>query len=151
MKVISIWQPFASLIVKGCKTFETRSWPAPASVIGERIGIASTKNIVPGQRAHMADERFLAFYEPHCLPPLEDLPHGYLLGTAIVDSVERMTEDFLEEVSEEEKCYGWWTPGNYAWRLIQPFELPYPIPIRGAQGLYEWNGPLHGKDRSETG
>lgn len=26
MKAISLWQPFASLIVLGFKTFETRSW-----------------------------------------------------------------------------------------------------------------------------
>lgn len=142
MKTISIWQPFASLIVKGCKVYETRGWPAPASVIGQRIGIASTKSILPPQRSHYDAEHFRAFYEDLNLPVLDDLPHGFLLGTVILDSVNLMTEEFIDGVSREEQAYGWWTPGNYAWGLIDPFELAEPIRIRGAQGLYEWNGDL---------
>lgn len=140
MKCISIWQPFASLIVKGCKVFETRGWAAPASLIGERIGIAATKNIVPGQRAHCADPTFKRYYEGLGIPAWEDLPRGVLLGTVILDSVELMTDEFMEEVSDEEKAYGWWAVGSYAWRLRDPKELPYPVPIRGGQGLFEWRG-----------
>jgi hypothetical protein len=140
MKCISIWNPFALLIVKGFKVFETRTWPAPASIIGQRIGIASTKNILPGQKAHVADETFKRYYETLCLPALEDLPMGYLLGSVVVDSVELMTEEFLDEVSDEEQAYGWWNVGGYAWRLTDPEELPYPIPIRGGQGIYDWKG-----------
>ena len=140
MKCISIWNPFALLIVKGFKVFETRTWPAPASIIGQRIGIASTKNILPAQRAHFEDETFQRYYELLQLPALESLPMGYLLGSVIVDSVELMTEEFLDEVSHEEQAYGWWNVGNYAWRLTGPEELPYPIPIRGGQGIYDWKG-----------
>lgn len=140
MKVISIWQPFATLIVKGYKVFETRGWAAPVSLIGQHIGIASTKNIVPGQKAHCADENFIRYYENLGLPNFDALPCGYLLGTACLDSVELMTEEFMDEVSDEEQAYGWWSPGNYAWRLTDPVEFHHPIPIRGAQGLYDWKG-----------
>lgn len=142
MKVISIWQPFASLIVEGCKVFETRSWPAPKSVIGQRIGIASTKNIVPGQREHCADERFQRFFEGTGLISWDQLPRGYLLGTVILDSVEIMTSDLMDDVSDEEQSYGWWDVGFYAWRLRDPQKLIEPIPIQGKQGLYEWKGEL---------
>ncbi|WP_274869556.1 ASCH domain-containing protein [Phaeobacter gallaeciensis] len=142
MKVISIWQPFASLIVEGCKVFETRGWPAPASVIGTRIGIASTKNIMPAQRSHCEDEAFKEFYERTGLDEWIELPRGYLLGTVVIDSVELMTEELMEEVSAEEQSYGWWDLGNYAWRLTNPIKLAEPIPIRGKQGLFEWNGDL---------
>ena len=108
MKAISIWQPFATLVVKGYKIFETRTWAAPASVIGQRIGIASTKSIRPDQRAHFDDEDFQEFYSRLGLPEkLEDLPHGFMLGTVIIDSVEKMTPEFMEEVSNEEMSYGW--------------------------------------------
>lgn len=146
MKVISIWQPFASLIVKGCKVFETRSWAAPASIIGMNIGIASTKVITAGQRAHCADEDFKEFYDALGLPSFEKLPLGYLLGTVRVDSVELMTPEFMDEVSNEEKAYGWWSEGYYAWRLTDPVEFTHPIPIKGAQGLYEWKGNLDGQE-----
>ncbi|PZR92059.1 MAG: hypothetical protein DI537_14635 [Stutzerimonas stutzeri] len=142
MKVISIWQPFASLAVKGIKTIETRVWPAPASVIGETIGIASTKNIKPEQRAHFLDDEFQSFYQKLGMPGLEDLPLGFLLGTAVLDSVDVMTPELLDDVSDEEKAYGWWDVGNFAWRLTGAREFPRPIPIVGKQGLFEWNGTI---------
>ena len=151
MKAISIWQPFATLIVTGCKIFETRTWPAPSPVIGQRIGIASTKTIKPEQRAHFADETFQMNYQRLGLPDkIEDLPHGFMLGTVILDSVELMTEGFLEEVSNEEKSYGWWREGFYAWRMISPELFSEPISVRGAQGIYEWRKlyAVHQEERS---
>ena len=142
MKVISIWQPFASLAVKGFKVFETRTWPAPASIIGQTIGIASTKDIKPVQRAYFDEDLFSDYYAGTGMPPLDDLPCGYLLGTVTVDGCEVMTEEFMEEVSDEEQAYGHWERGNFAWRLTDRMELEHPIPIRGAQGLYDWYGVL---------
>ena len=142
MKVISIWQPFAGLIVSGCKIFETRSWPAPASLVGQRIGIAATKNITTAQRMHFEDPDFQASYVRTGLPVFEDLPRGMLLGSAVIDSIEVMTEELLEDVSDEEKMYGNWDVGNYAWRLTDPIALEQPCIIRGQQGIYEWRGEL---------
>src|SRR5688500_9634413 len=39
MKALTLWQPWASLVAVGVKTIETRSWPAPNSLNGERIAI----------------------------------------------------------------------------------------------------------------
>jgi hypothetical protein len=142
MKVISIWQPFASLAVKGFKCFETRTWPAPASIIGQTIGIASTKGLKPVQREYFEDERFAGFYASTGMPPLEELPCGYLLGTVTIDECLVMSEEFMDEVSDEEKAYGHWERGNFAWRLADLNPLEHPIPIRGAQGIYDWNGVL---------
>lgn len=142
MKVISIWQPFAQLIVTGCKVFETRTWPAPQSVIGQRIGIAATARVVPGQRAHWDDETFRLFYPGTGLPEPHELPMGALVGTAVLDSVELMTPELMEDVSREEQAYGWWDEGNYAWRMVDPVALEIPIPIRGRQGLYDWDGDI---------
>ncbi len=142
MKIISVWQPFASLIVTGCKIFETRSWPAPKSVIGTTIGIASTKSMNVDQQLHCADGFFQECFARTGLGDWMELPRGYLLGTALVDSIELMTEEFMEDVSEEEKAYGNWELGNYAWRLRQPKLLTRPIPIRGKQGLFDWHGDL---------
>ena len=43
MKAISLWQPWASLIAIGAKSIETRSWPAPRALIGDRIAIHAAK------------------------------------------------------------------------------------------------------------
>lgn len=143
MKVISISQPFASLKAKGFKIFETRTWPAPKSCIGKPMGIASTKSVKPVGHEFYADESFQQYYIRTGMPPLDELPNGYLLGYGILDSVELMTEEFLDDVSEEEKAYGFWDIGNYAWRFTSMVELKHPIPIRGAQGIYEWHGDLN--------
>lgn len=140
MKVISIWQPWASLVVHGFKFFETRTWAPPKSAIGQRIGIAATKNITPDQRGAFVDPLMQKYYAQTGLPPLEELPRGYLIGTALLHSFEPVTEEFLNDITEEEQSYGWYDLGNYAWRMRYPEILEHPIPIQGKQGLYEWKG-----------
>lgn len=142
MKVFSVWQPFATLLVKGFKVYETRGWPAPKSVVGQRVGIAATKVIRPEQVAAFEDPVFQTFYQQTGLPSLKELQHGYLLGTAILESVEVVTEEFVAEISPEEYAYGWYHQGGYAWAMRDPIELANPIPIRGQQGIYEWSGDL---------
>lgn len=39
MKAITLWQPWAELVALGVKHIETRSWPAPPAIIGQRIAI----------------------------------------------------------------------------------------------------------------
>lgn len=139
MKCISISNPFAALIAKGYKTFETRSWPAPQSIIGQRIAIAATKNIVPGVRVILDQDDFLKYYSWFDMPDPLEMPAGCVVCTARLDSVELMTEEMLEEVSDAEKTFGHWQEGFYAWRLMDVEAFDRPIPIRGQQGLYDWN------------
>lgn len=39
MPVLTLWQPWASLVAVGVKSIETRSWAAPESLVGGRIAI----------------------------------------------------------------------------------------------------------------
>jgi hypothetical protein len=73
MKALTLWQPWASLIVMGHKRFETRSWKRD-SLIGERISINAAKR-PPKDLPHE-----LAALD---LDPL-GLPLGAVLGTAVV-------------------------------------------------------------------
>ena len=43
---ITLHQPWASLIALGIKTVETRSWPAPARLLGQRIAVHAGKRLV---------------------------------------------------------------------------------------------------------
>ena len=150
MKVTSIWQPYASLIVHGHKVVETRGWPAPKSLIGQTIGIASTKNIKPYQRKLFEGETdFRHHYDQTGLPELIDLPHGCVLGTVTLHSCDVITEDDLEDISDAEREFGWWEVGSYAWRLRYPRPFPEPIPARGAQGIWNWD-PYVGLEEAEA-
>ncbi len=139
MKAISIWQPFAQLIVEGYKLHETRSWTAPKSVLGGTIAICSTKNITPAQRLWVKDNLFAMYYARSGLPELDQLPLGYVLGTATVHASHYMDEDLLDDVTAEEKCYGHWDIGNYAWELRNVKKFHDPIPVVGKQGIFDWN------------
>jgi hypothetical protein len=44
VKALPLWQPWASLVaLVGAKRVETRHWPAPPRLIGQRIAIHATK------------------------------------------------------------------------------------------------------------
>ena len=43
MRAVTLYQPWASLIALGHRTTETRSWPAPRSLVGSRIAIHAGK------------------------------------------------------------------------------------------------------------
>lgn len=138
MKALSIWQPWASLIITGKKKIETRSWPAPHSIIGQKIAIASTKTIRREQREAEADQAFIQHYAATSLPSFDKLPLGSVLGTVCVESCRMIDSDFLQTLSEQEEAFGWYGPGRYAWFLSEPELFETPIPARGRQGLWNW-------------
>ena len=44
--MISLWEPFASLVAAGLKMYETRSWAPPLSLVGQRIGIHAAVRLI---------------------------------------------------------------------------------------------------------
>lgn len=140
MKVISIWQPYASLIVQGIKRVETRRWTPPDSLLGQRIGIASTKGWLPGQKDAIQSHDLKWFSQLLDLPQPEDLPRGVLLGTVVLDYWEEMDGHVINNTPEKEKAFGWWVPGSYAWHLRDPIEWENPVPVQGKQGFFNYEG-----------
>jgi hypothetical protein len=131
MKAISLWQPWASLVVHGVKKIETRDWQPPRSLIGKRIAIHAAK---------------LDRYDPLMLaPPFlglleeDELPHGAIVGTVKLSSCIRMTPTNIADFQERrplEVQLGDWQPGRYAWVLKQPRICREPIMWRGSQGFF---------------
>lgn len=92
--VLSIHQPYASLITSGVKRWETRSWPCPAKYVGQRIAIASTvQRETYGCPSCLAlcrwvDDAWVCrrcgdeFYDDPSWPG--DRPTGRILGTVVV-------------------------------------------------------------------
>ena len=81
MKALTLHQPWASLIALGPKTVETRSWSAPAWVIGARIAIHAGKH-----RVRISNEFDPAMY--HAMVQIHGpdwqnhLPLGAVVATA---------------------------------------------------------------------
>lgn len=46
------------------------------------------------------------------------------------------------DVDSQERAFGDYSPGRYAWLLANVRPLPEPIPARGMPGLWRWEGDL---------
>jgi hypothetical protein len=142
--IISLWQPYASLVIHGHKQVETRGYPAPTKIVGQRIGIAATKIINGRQREEFAKrstQRFLKQIEWSEID-LKDYPLGCILGTALLIRSERMTNKLIAATSAKEKAFGWWSVGRYAWFLEAPQRFETPIYTRGGQGIWYYHGEM---------
>lgn len=129
IRCVSLWQPWASLIAVGLKHVETRSWPAPKTILGQRIGIHAAKTpkglIVAAQQKELWDM---------CLESLPwdaagDLPRGFIVATAVVESC------FPTDVLQPD-LYGDYSPGRFGWMLTGIEVLPKPVPAKGRQGIF---------------
>lgn len=144
MKAISIWQPHASLVVHGLKPYETRSWAAWKSLLGQRIWIHAGKalNDLNDLNAYLVDrdsgdgsdvvfDAYVAALKVAGFKHLREMPRGAILGSAILaDSIP--TADLPNPGP-----FGDFSPGRFAWRMTDPLLLPEPVPFVGKQGFFE--------------
>lgn len=125
MKVISIKEPFATLIKDGVKLYETRSWKT--NYRGE-IYIHASLSLSKSERVESANKNLKSEIKP-----------GFILCKCeLVDCIP-MTNEFIKYINKEtsEYEYGLYSEGRYAWKLKVLEVLDEPIPAKGKLGL--WN------------
>ena len=140
MQTISLWQPFATLLVLGHKRYETRGYPPPKKTLNVRTGIAATKGINKSQLEAFNEPNFRKHYDALGLPDLKDLPTAGVLGTGVIVSATPIDQEFVNSLSRAEYYFGWYAKGRWAWLYedVQPFDQI--IPASGKQGFWEWPG-----------
>ena len=124
MKALTLWQPYATLIMEGVKWYETRLWRPPRDLYVLAIH-AGLRLDADGQQqiAHIAD-------------PRRAYPRGVVLGVVHVIHAHH-TKD-LPAVSADELILGDFSPGRFAWELEVLEVFDEPIPAKGKQGFWEW-------------
>jgi hypothetical protein len=161
MKCLSLWQPWASLIVIGAKRFETRSWE---TLYRGPLLIHAAKKWSCETRRLCSYEPFLTVMDTHGIFPTfgcpveRFLPFGCLLG--VVDLVEcfyitdaipgevLMAHDlggvmnYLPRPTGNEREFGDFSPGRFAWQLENVRRFPSPIPYIGHQGIFNVDDDL---------
>lgn len=154
MKALTLWQPWASLIMIGAKPYEFRKWnfadkPHLAKLVGQRIVIhAGARKPRPDELrdildridagesaldANLAEKLVLAeLLTPIGVPAL---PLAAALGTAVIGQPQRSYDLFKHIVADSDRL----DQQMYAWPIseIQPF--PQPVPAAGAQGFWKWS------------
>lgn len=124
MKVLTIKQPWASLIMLGLKQYEFRSWKT--NYRGELL-------IHAGKGIDKDGLNRLKKYLP------ENLPSGEIICKVKLTDCIKVTKEFLEELRHiNEDVYKRSTfKEEYAWKLEVVEILKEPIKINGKLGL--WN------------
>lgn len=140
MKAITIWQPYATLIVLGVKRFETRHWEtsyrgplvihaakrwddARAYDCERVVELLRDETFTP---ASFNDDQMRLFY----MPTGETL--GKALGVVELTDCQQMDEGgsyFENEV-------GSFGPGRFGWKCERPRIFETPIAAQGKQGLW---------------
>lgn len=153
MRIITLHQPWASLVALGLKQYETRSWATKyrgklAIHAGKKVCtlddlfaqglISRSLNVSTEEQTQV--ESALELY----------LKKGFLYGQILtvvdlvncwrmidyIDRIETIPESVLiDTVTPLEQTVGNWKHGRFAWRLENNQPLSEPIPFKGGQGL----------------
>lgn len=143
MKAITLWEPWATLMAYGYKRFETRSW------------LTNYRGPIAIHAAKKMDEEIVSW----CLrKPFVDClieigirqPTKFHLGCILAigelvgchSTTGLIGRDiYRNHAAPYESEFGNYAIGRYAWKIINIQRLQEPIPVRGFQGLWDWEPP----------
>lgn len=134
MKALSLTQPWAELVVRGLKEYETRSW---STTHRGPLAIHASKGF-PRWAQRLLDEGE-PIGDALNMPPGE-LPRGAIVGTVVLIGCYSTTGlQAARSITPQEINFGDWGPGRYAWHFENPVQCK-PASVKGALGL--WAVPL---------
>lgn len=145
MKAITVWQPWASLLATGKKHIETRSWRT--NYRGEILIHAAKKPysqielMIPREDRKLIEDALRLRY----IDWKERVPTSVIVGKAnLVNCVliDETTAELIKEQHPDEYAFGDFTPGRYAWVMESPVLFKEPIPAKGKQRLWNWEGEI---------
>lgn len=164
--VLTLWQPWAFLLVRGFKTIETRSWAT--SYRGSPLLVHAAKGFGPGGKRglqRLCDRPEFAnvlWYggvrkgEPPNDSWADVLPRGAIIGSVnLIDCVPsgnvgqsgaptatwRRGEHWWL-LTDQEREFGNFSEDRHLWLCAEPRAFTTPIPARGARRLWTWEGEL---------
>lgn len=137
MKALSLLQPWATLVVIGAKQIETRSW---STAYRGPLLIHASKGRAGEIFAH--EPSFKKY-----IPDFKQLPFGYIIGKVTLTDVVRIgtgmlshtSDELMNRLTMEEKAFGDYTPGRFAWLLQDAVAFKTPLGSRGSLTLWEFD------------
>ena len=145
MKALTLTQPWATLVAIGAKKIETRSW---STRYRGPLAIHAAKGFLQRDvTGFWEDEPFRSALRPFGCWTYPNLMAGSVLATCQLVCCVRVEEvtnphgPWLGSFTDQERAFGNYSPGRWAWILEDVKPLPAPIPAKGALGLWEWLKP----------
>ena len=163
LPALSLWQPYATLIALKAKQFETRGW---ATDYRGPLAVHAAKNV--SELRICATEPFYSILSaagyvklpPHLVGASQEdvegaadempkrrllelfpLPLGAIVAVANVADCLVMDKALIGSQSAQERDFGDWSNGRYAWEMADVKRLREPIEQRGAQKLFNVSLP----------
>ncbi len=161
MRGLTLTQPWATLVAVGAKRIETRGWATayrgPIAIhagqglgpVGGRQGLHHQCAVPRFFRAlHLSMFRVRQSRDGETWPEYDAdlLPRGAIVAVAeLVDCVTTLAceDPPLRDgagnrwpLTDQERAFGDYSAGRYAWLLADVRRLPTPIPCKGALGLW---------------
>lgn len=151
MKVITLQDPWASLIRLNEKKIETRSWKT--NYRGPLLIHASKKSDAKNLKLAWDDPFYSSLSMQRSIvngiPKFEYYPGCIIAKCNLVDCLEIVLQSYFDarlenrqKVQGNEFHFGCYDPGRFAWILEDIEPLEKPIPAKGYQRL--WNFDLKG-------
>lgn len=166
MKALTIWQPWASLIMMGAKPYEFRGWKPPRSLIGQRLAIHAGARPVRAREVkdlirvmRWKDGPTPCLHADIAMPILERveaaltkspdktlfgtseglmLPLSCILGSVLVGEPKPGHECAAEFGEDAGNDSDREGTFNWGWPMLDIKPQP-PTPAKGAQGLWDWS------------
>jgi activating signal cointegrator 1 len=161
-KVLTLTQPWASLIACGAKQVETRSWktdyrgpilihaaqgfPAEAKEYARTPEVSRLLGLPHpdlGEDPNLSEvTRTLGLPYPQRLrDPTILLPRGEIVATATLTDILSTDSVLIGLLSDQEISFGDYTTGRWAWYLSDVRPVDPPVPAKGRLGLWEMPWP----------
>jgi hypothetical protein len=132
MKALSILQPWASLVVHGFKSIETRSWPTRHR---GPLAIHAAGWFRKSQRECYRQQPYRDCLAAAGIRRMGDFPFGSIIGFVdVIDCV--LASELFEEIDDRERHFGDFGAGMYAWLFADSRPLTAPIPCLGKRSLF---------------
>lgn len=129
VKVLSVRQPWASLIVLGFKDVENRTW---GTSYRGRMYIHASRKFDHDAMDFLIENKVDIFgeYADEMLEMLPRHPRGALIGRVTLKEIRTFDEEKLDELSP------WHFEDNLGWYLEDAEIFEDPIPMNGKLGLF---------------
>lgn len=144
MKAITIWQPWADLIIRGYKHFETRGWATPYT--GPLAIHAAKFRKIP-------HEIYMAIAGAIGMTP-DEYPGSWLFQLEMGAPAERFgailgwghlgqaIPTASRSWDNREQVLGNFEPFRYAWPITDLHPLTWTVPAKGRQSLWLFTPPI---------
>lgn len=130
---VSVYQPWASLLALGAKQYETRAW---LTAYRGPLAIHASLPFTIDQGRLLVTPPFREVLSRAGFQIPGQLPRGCILAVGRLVAVVR-TEHIVASISKDERAFGDYTPGRYAWHIDDVRLLARPLRTRGRPGLWD--------------